>query len=375
MSGQHALLSASGADRWIHCPPSVRLCENEKDQSTDYAAEGTDAHALCEYLLNTSLGRQVPDPREGLSHYDQEMQDSAEGYVSYVTDLLEETRLRCPHPLTLAEQRVDFSRWAPGGFGTADCLILADGTMHVVDFKYGKGVAVDADHNPQMMLYALGALDAFGDLYDAEAVTMTIYQPRRNSISECTLTVQELTAWAEETLKPAAELAYRGEGEFACGAWCRFCKARATCRKRAEENLKLARMDFAPGPLLSDEEVAEVLAQIDDLTAWASDIKAYALSEAIKGREWNGYKLVEGRSNRQYTDPALAARLVAEAGYDPYEKKLLGITAMTRLLGKKKFGEILGGCVEKPRGKPTLVPIDDKRPAVTAAELDFKEET
>ena len=271
-----------------------------------------------------------------------------------------------------SEMKALYSKYVESGFGTGDCVLIADGTLNIVDYKHGKGVEVSADHNPQMMLYALGALELFDALYDIDTVTMTIYQPRRSNVSTYTVSTAELLEWAETVLKPTAELAFKGEGEFHCGEWCRFCKAKADCRERARANLALAAYDFAEPPLLTDEEVEEVLSKVDDLVSWANDIKEYALQAAISGKAWNGWKVVEGRSNRKYTDERLVAAAVIAAGHDPYEQKLLGITEMQKTLGKAKFDEILGRFITKPQGKPTLVPMSDKRPAMNTAASDFE---
>lgn len=378
--GRHALLSASSSHRWINCPPSARLCESYEDKSSDYAAEGTDAHGLCEYKLKSALGMEAQDPTENLSYYNEEMEDCAIGYAAFVMDLVDEAKEKSADPVVLIEQRLDYSRFVESGFGTGDCVIVADGTLHIVDYKHGKGVQVDADNNPQMMLYALGALEIFDGIYDIDTVSMTIYQPRRANISTFTITKDELYEWVEGTLKPAAELAYSGEGDFKCGSWCLFCKAKQDCRKRAEYNMELAKYDFMLPPLLTDEDIEIILGRIDGLVSWANDIKEYALQAAVSGKEWNGWKLVEGRSNRRYTDENLVAATVTAAGYDPYERKVLGVTAMTALLGKKRFEEVLAGFIEKPQGKPTLVPESDKRPAYEPAQQaeraknDFKED-
>ena len=370
----HALLSASSSDRWLHCPPSARLCEAYEDKGSDYAAEGTDAHTLCEFKLRNALGMQVEDPTESLEWYDQEMEDCASGYAAYVTELLAETHRTCADPVVLIEQRVDFSRWVEQGFGTADCVIIADGAMHVIDFKYGLGVLVSAEDNPQMKCYALGALELFDALYDIDTVAMTIYQPRRQNIGTFTLPKHELYLWADEVLKPTADLAFAGDGNFLCGEWCGFCKARNECRARAEANLELARYDFKRPPLLTDEDIEDILGKVDSLVAWASDIKEYALEQAVSGKEWRGWKLVEGRANRRYTSEAAVEQAVANAGYDPYERKLLGITAMQKRLGKARFDELLSAYIEKPQGKPTLVPESDTRPAMNSAKSDFTED-
>ena len=373
MATKHALLSASSSDRWIHCPPSARLSETYEDKGSDYAAEGTDAHSLCEYKLKTALGMEADDPTDNLDWFNQEMDDCASGYAAYVLEQVEAAKETCSDPVVLIEQRVDFSRWVEEGFGTADCIIIADGTLQVIDFKYGLGVLVSATENPQMMCYALGALELFDGIYDIDTVRMTIYQPRRDNLSTYELSKDDLHTWADDVLKPAAELAFAGDGNFLCGEWCGFCKAKNACRARADANLELAKYDFKLPPLLTDEDVEDILGKIDDLVSWASDIKEYALAQAISGKQWSGFKLVEGRSNRRYVNDATVAAAVTEAGFDPYEQKLLGITAMQKMLGKARFDEVLSGLIEKPQGKPTLVPESDKRPAMNTAITDFKD--
>ena len=370
----HALLSASSSHRWLHCPPSARLCEGYDDKGSNFAAEGTDAHTLCEYKLRAALGMEAKDPTEDLSWYDAEMEESANGYAAFVMELVEEAKKNCSDPVVLIEQRLDYSRYVAEGFGTGDCVIIADGTLHIVDFKYGRGILVEAEDNPQMMLYALGALELFDCLYDIDTVSMTIFQPRRGNVSTYTLPKADLYEWADTVLAPAAELAWSGEGEYHCGEWCQFCKAKADCRERANANMELAKYEFKQPPLLTDEEVEEILGRIDELIAWASDIRDYALQAAIGGKHWTGYKLVEGRSNRKYTDERAVVAAVRAAGYDPYEHKVLGVTAMTTMLGKKQFNDILGGLVAKPQGKPTLVPNSDKRPAMTNIINEFMED-
>ena len=370
----HSLLSASSSHRWLHCPPSARLCEGYDDKGSNFAAEGTDAHALCEYKLRAALGMEAKDPTENLSWYDAEMEESANGYAAFVMELVEEAKKNCSDPVVLIEQRLDYSRYVAEGFGTGDCVIIADGTLHIVDFKYGRGILVEAEDNPQMMLYALGALELFDCLYDIDTVSMTIFQPRRGNVSTYTLPKADLYEWADTVLAPAAELAWSGEGEYHCGEWCQFCKAKADCRERANANMELAKYEFKQPPLLTDEEVEEILGRIDELIAWASDIRDYALQAAIGGKHWTGYKLVEGRSNRKYTDERAVVAAVRAAGYEPYEHKVLGVTAMTTMLGKKQFNDILGGLVTKPQGKPTLVPDSDKRPAMTSIINEFMED-
>ena len=374
MATKHAVLSASSSERWLNCPPSARLCEAYEDKGSDYAAEGTDAHALCEFRLKQALGIPADDPIENLSWYNEEMEDCAAGYAAYVSELLETAKQTCADPVVMIEQRVDFSRWVKEGFGTADCIVIADGVLNICDYKNGQGCLVLADRNPQMMLYALGALEIFDGIYDIDTVRMTIYQPRKSNISVYEMDKADLYEWANSELTQKAQLAYEGQGSFSCGEWCRFCKAKAECRERAEANLALARYEFQTPALLADEEIADILGKVDALTAWASDVKEYALQQAISGTAFPGWKLVEGRSNRKYTSEAAVAAAVEGAGFNPYEKKLLGITAMQKLLGKSRFEELLAPYIEKPQGRPTLVRSSDKRPEWNTAKNDFMEE-
>ena len=368
----HAVLSASSSKRWLNCTPSAKLNAEIPDITTEYAKEGTDAHELAEYKVNQLLGIKADNPAENFDYYNQEMEDCTDSYAQYIAEQMSQYS----SPVVMVEQRLDFSRYVPGGFGTGDCIIVADDVLTVIDFKYGKGVAVEAEYNPQMMLYALGALEMFSILYDINEVKMVIFQPRIENISEFSMPISDLMSWAENELKPKAELAAKGEGEFFAGEHCRFCKVKATCRKRAEYNLAIAKYDFAPPDMLEDSEIEMILERADALIAWAADVKEYALSEALKGRKWNGYKVVEGRSNRKYTDEKMVAAVVKEAGKDPYsEPKILGINEMTKLLGgKKKFDELLNKYVCKPQGKPTLVPESDKRKEWSSAENDFQED-
>lgn len=374
MPDQHAVLSASSSHRWLACPPSALLCARERDSPGAFALQGTDAHSLCEYKVRKAIGMDAEDPTENLTYLDEEMMDATDQYEQFVMEQVAAARERCADPIVLVEQRLDFSRWVPDGFGTGDCVIVADEVLTVIDFKYGLGVLVSAEENTQMMCYALGALSMFDDIYDIREVQMTIFQPRRENVSTYAMTRDELLTWAENTLAPTARLAAEGGGEFCAGSHCQFCKVKAVCRKRADENMALAALDFADPALLSDEEIEAVLAKADELTSWASDVKEYALQQAVSGKEWHGWKLVEGRSSRKYVNEDAAAEAVKAAGYDPYEHKVLGITAMTKLLGRSRFDELLGGLVTRPQGRPTLVPQSDKRPAMHSAANDFMEE-
>lgn len=373
---KHAKLSASSAHRWMNCNPSANLEREFADRTSEAAAEGSAAHALCEHKLRKALKMRSTRP---VSKYDSdEMEMYTDSYVEFVLEQIEVAKQHCTDPFVLIEQRLDFSCYVPDGFGTGDCLIVADKLLHIIDFKYGLGVLVEAEENPQMMLYALGALRLFDALYDIDTISMSIFQPRRENVSTWTITVAELEDWAEKTLRPKAELAFKGEGAFNPGSWCTFCKAAVKCRARAEEKLSLAQYEFAKPPLLTDEEIEDILSRLDDLTKWANEIAAYAQDAAINhGKQWNGFKLVEGRSIRKYSDETAVVAAATAAGYrDIYKKSLIPITEMEKLMGKKTFAEVLGGLVIKPQGKPTLVPASDKRPAIhTGANHDFTEIT
>ena len=368
---RHAYLSASASHRWLSCPPSAKLCAEIRDEASPYAKQGTDAHELCEYKVLKALGQDVQDPTENLDFFDQEMEACTDEYRNYCMEQYENAKQYCSDPQVLVEQRLDFSKWVPDGFGTGDCLIVADKVLQIIDFKYGLGILVEAENNPQMMCYALGALDLYDGIYDIETVEMTIFQPRRDNISTFSISKEDLLNWAENFLAPTAQLAYNGEGDFHAGDHCQFCKVKATCRKRAEYNMELAAYDFELPAKLEESEIAEILPKIDSLITWANDIKDYALQQALSGVTYKGFKVVEGKSNRKYIDEEAVAFTVKDHGYDPYEKKLLGITAMTSLLGKKRFEELLGGLVAKPPGKPALVPESDKRPSLNTAKDDF----
>ena len=373
MSVKHALLSASSAHKWIPCPPSALLSKKFEDASSSFAQEGTDAHTLAQYKLEKVLGIDTKDPTKSLIFYNEEMNNHAENYAAFVLEQLEKAKKSCTDPQLLIEQKLGFSRYVPEGYGHVDCLIIADGTLTVIDYKYGLGIKVSAEKNPQMFCYALGGLALFDGIYDIDNIHLVIYQPRRENISEFNISKSELIKWAEEVLAPTAQLAIKGEGEYKAGEHCQFCKAKRTCRKCAEYNLELAKYDFELPATLDNDEIAAILTKADELVSWANDVKEYALKEALKGTKFEGFKVVSGRSNRKYTDEDAVADTVIAAGKDPYEKKLLGITAMTALLGKKTFEDILGGLTFKPPGKPVLVTADDKRPEYNSAYEDFDE--
>lgn len=386
---KHALLSASGAKRWMACPPSARLEDSfPEEQTSDFAEEGTFAHAYAELLLKNNLNmlpKKVFDKEQKelqkSKYYSQALEDYIQSYVSIIMEHSSEAKSKCNDSMILLEQKVDYSLWVPEGFGTSDVLIISDGAMEVIDLKYGKGVSVSAEDNPQMRLYALGALNVFSDLYDINTVKMTIIQPRLDSISTDSIEVVDLINWAEFELAEKARLAYAGEGEFQAGEHCKFCKAKATCRARADENLQLAKYEFAVPALLAESEISEILKKVEQLQAWASDVKDYAYEQATKhGKKWTGWKLVEGRSNRMYRDKDEVAAKLKEEGYAEctiYEKSLYGVTAMEKVLGKKLFEDYLKDLIIKPAGKPVLVLESDKRQEINglqSAVSDFSED-
>lgn len=373
----HAVLSASGSHRWLNCLPSARLELEFENKESNAAAEGTAAHALCEHKLKKALHMRSKRPVS--SYNTDEMEEHSDAYVEFVMEQLELAKQSCTDPLILIEQRLDFSCYVPQGFGTGDCIIIGDKNLHIIDFKYGMGVLVDVVDNPQMKLYALGALEIYDSLYDIEEVSMTIFQPRRENVSTWTIPVKELKDWAENELRPKAKKAYEGEGDYLPGEWCTFCRAAVKCRARAEEKLKLAQMEFKLPPLLTDSEIEEVLSKLSDLTKWANEIITYATDAAVNhGKEWHGFKVVEGRSVRKYKDEEAIAEAAKANGYkDIYRQSLITLTEMQKLMGKKKFEEILGGLIHKPPGKPTLVPLSDKRPAMNISNVknEFNEIT
>lgn len=367
----HALLSPSSASRWLACTPSARLEDRFPSTDTPATIEGTRAHAWAEYQLCLALGLKDCPNREELYEDDIDMVTCAEGYAEFVGSLVSLARANTPDAEILTEVPLDLTAYVPEGFGTADAVIVGDGCLYVVDYKYGKGVSVSADLNPQMMLYALGVLDIFEMAYDIQTVSLNIYQPRIGNISTYDISVEELKRWAEEELKPAAKKAFAGEGEVVTGPHCRFCRASAICRQQAREAVGLfERLSSKSGDSLSPEEVAEVLAAREKMASWLKSVEEYALRQAISGEVLPGYKLVAGRSIRRFTDAdAVASRLI-DNGYDAAliyrPRELLTITEMERLLKKSNFTQLLGDLVDKPEGKPTLVPDSDPRPSISA---------
>nr|DAS95811.1 MAG TPA: Protein of unknown function (DUF2800) [Caudoviricetes sp.] len=372
MPDSHALLSASSAHRWLNCPPSAKAVEGTADAPSDAALQGTAAHALAEHKLLRALKCRSKRPTS--EWIDDEMDALTSDYVDFVLERLAEVRQTCPDAQVFVEQRLDYSHVAPGGFGTGDCVIVAEPTLHVIDLKYGMGVQVSAVDNPQLKLYGLGALAAFGALYDITEVQLSIFQPRRANVETWTISTADLITWGQETVAPIAAIAAAGGGEYKAGAWCQFCRIAPTCRARADANLALARHEFAPPAELTLDEVAGVLTRIPELKAWASNVEAWALAQAQAGTQVPGFKVVAGRSVRKYSDEAAVAEAAKQAGYtDIWDKKLIGITAMEKLMGRSTFKDVLGDLVVKPEGRPTLVPESDKRPALqrVSAATDF----
>ena len=378
-SRAHARLNASASHRWMMCPPSVRLSERFADKPSRYAEEGTFLHELCELKLHRYLGDMTPEALEAQyavhrdsDFYSDEAESVTDEYVSFCVETIEAVRASCPDPLILVEHRLDYSEYVPEGFGTGDLVIVADGVLEVVDFKGGRGVRVEAERNSQLMLYGLGALLEFDPLYDIRNVRMTIVQPRLNNISTYETTTDELIRWAEKEVRPKALLAYEGKGEFCAGEWCRFCRARYTCRKRSEYHIRLAERDFKAPDLLTDEEILDILPVAESLHNWVADLIAYATQQAVDGKAWPGYKLVAGRSVRKYTSEAEVIRAATEAGYtDIYKTTLLGVGDLEKRMGRKKFSEVLGKYVVKPVGAPQLVPESDPRKPYSDAASDF----
>ena len=380
----HAILSASGASRWMACTPSARLEEQFPDSTSEYAREGTLAHELCELKIRKNLiepmhTRTYNSKLKKIKEHElwqDEINKHTDTYLEYIQGLVHS--YNCT-PAVMVEKKVDFSSYVPDGFGTADCIIIAEGTLHVIDFKYGKGVAVSAENNPQMKLYGLGAYLEYSFLYAIDKVKMTIVQPRLDDISECEISTTELMEWAEEVVKPLAEKAYKGEGTYIAGNHCKFCRAKATCRERARMNLETSKFDFKEPALLSDEEVGEALKMAQDLAKWAEDLKDYALAESLKGKLIPGWKAVEGRGSRVFTDNEEALKVLIGSGIDEtmlYERKQLTLAQIEKVLGPKQFKELVGSYVEKAAGKPTLVVETDKREAITnedSIKNDFKE--
>lgn len=360
MPEKHAMLGASSAARWLACPPSAKLNFALPEQTSAAAEEGTRAHALAEKVLRAWLAGRPPDT---LVCDDMEMREAVERYTGICIEKVNEARKASADAQVFVEHMLDFSRWVPGGFGTGDMVMISDDLLEVVDFKYGKGVKVEAAGNAQMRLYALGMFDEFGLLYGAQKVHMTIVQPRLDSVETAEMTVKELLAWIDAQ-KDAIALAAAGEGARHAGAHCRFCKAKATCRTLADYELAGVKEDFAATDL-TEMEIADIISRAASIKRWLTDIESYALGQAMDGKTIPGMKLVEGRRVRRVADQSKAIEKLLAAGYPLDEivkpQELETLTRLSKVVGKKKLDEVLDGLIEKPRGKPTLVPMDDRR--------------
>ena len=370
MPNEHAILSASSSHRWMNCTPSARLEQEFQEYESTAAKEGTAAHALAEHKLKRKLKMRSDRPVSEFN--DEDMELYTDDYSDYVYEQYKKAQRYDENAQIFIEQRLDFSCYVPDGFGTGDAVIISKGKIQIIDLKYGQGVLVNAENNSQMMLYALGALKKFGKDYEIKKVKLVIFQPRRENVSVWETTVTQLKKWAEKKLRPRAEMAFKGTGNYQPGSHCQFCKAAAKCRARAEENLKLAQEEFKKPPLLTDAEIESILSKIQGLKKWADEIWEFALEQALKGKQWNGFKVVQGKSVRKYSDEQKVVDACNKAGYkDIYVKKLITLTEMEKLMGKKVFNEVLGSLIEKPAGKPTLVEESDKRPAITTAMNEF----
>lgn len=385
----HALLGASKAEQWINCPPSARQQEHVPDKRSEYADEGTAAHELSEMILRRTLtpcneaerlklDKAIENFKAKNQYYCPEMESAVSDYVDVVTERFFAAKARSSDAVLLLEDRLDFTEWVPGGYGTGDVVIISDEVMEIIDLKYGKGVPVSAIGNPQLRLYGLGAWWNWNYLYSIREVSLTIVQPRLDSVSTDTLLLSELVQWAETVVKPAAALADAGEGDYKSGDHCRWCKVKATCRARADENMKALVYEFQDPALLSLDEVGSVLFVAEQLQAWAKDVKDYAFEQAKNGTKIPAWKLVEGRSNRAITDKDLAWKSLEEAKIDDDKylkpRELLGIGELEKRIGKKELVALVGDLIVKPQGKPTLAPETDPRPEMNSVENDFANE-
>lgn len=381
---KHAILSASSSNKWLICTPSARLEENFENKTSEYMAEGTLAHAIAEFKVKSyflepiskaTYTRRLNKLKKD-EHFDKEMLTHTDTYLEYIKGVALETNTK---PFIAVEQKVDYSDYAPEGFGTADCILISKNTLHVIDFKYGKGVEVSAEENPQMKLYALGAIKQFGMFYDIKTIRLTIVQPRKDNISEFETAKEDLFSWGETVVKPQAQKAFMGIGDFVQGNHCRFCKAKGACEFRAKENMKVVGeiKEKQIRGILSNEEIADILNKTEGLNDWIKSVSEYALDEILKGNSVPGYKAVEGKSNRKIIDIDKAFEILEANGIDEallYERKPLTLTQLEKTIGKKQVAESIGDYIEKPKGAPTLAKETDKRQAYeikTSAKEDF----
>ena len=403
----HAVLGASSAHRWLICTPSARLCEKLTSrfgsESSPYAAEGTKAHALAEMKVRLAYykadgmtaakhSRMSPEQQEAylginefrfkalrneLGDIPKDMEQATDSYCDIVMEKYLSAKEADPGAQLYLEQRLDYSAWVPSGFGTGDCIIVSDSLLEVCDYKHGKGIPVDAVGNPQLRLYGLGAMERFGRLYDFQSVRMTIIQPRLDSVSEETLTCEDLTSWAAEEVVEKAKQAWTGSGEFVPGEHCRFCAAKAVCSARVAQAMRMFQYGLEAPGLIPDEQIPSILGMLNDAEAWIKDIRAYAENQALHGQVWPGWKLVHGKKpNRQWADPEEVKAQLLRAGYpaDQFQEvKLKPVGEIEKALGKKAFQALVGGLVSQGEGKLTLVPADDKRVEFASADADFQD--
>lgn len=379
----HAVLSPSGASRWLACTPSARLEESFPNSTSEAAEEGTVAHALGELLIKQKLKlltkaqfNKSLKEIEADKYYSGSMHEYADEYATFVVEKFNAAKKQTSDAEIFIEQKIDLTQFIPEGFGTGDCFIVADRILDFTDYKHGKGVRVDAVNNKQMMIYALGAYIEFSILFEIETVRMTIYQPRIDNISTFEISVKELLEWAEEELKPRAQLAFEGKGNYVPGDHCRFCRAKALCKANANKQMKPITDNHYKNPdLMNKLDVSYIVKEGDAIVKWINSVKEFALAEALNGENFEGLKLVEGRSNRVYSNPDEVAKALIGAGYKEaiiYEKNLLGLTKMEKALGKKEMETLIGNLIVKPSGKPSLVDIADKRPEWNSAVSDFE---
>lgn len=372
MNRDHAFLSASSAHRWLNCTLSPMLEKDIPDTVNEYTEEGTLAHEIAETILKHAIGT-ISD-----EEHDRILQELKE-HESFYEGMLEEVKVYTDYCLSkygkvYVEYTLDLSPYVPEGFGTADCVVIHDHQIEVVDLKFGKGVEVSPKDNPQLMLYGLGALEAFDYIYDIEEVTMSVAQIRLHDVESYTMKAEDLRKWGEEVVKPKAQLAFEGKGETKAGEWCTFCKMKDRCKTRSQYLLE-SYEKYKGKEELKPEELAEILEKAKDIKKWLSDVEKYALDLALKGTDIPGFKVVEGRSNRIIVDPDALAKVLINLGYNEQEIfELKSITALEKLLGKKKFAEISQKYITKPEGKPTLAKMSDKRQELVETEFKFFKE-
>lgn len=386
----HAILSASGASRWLNCTPSAQLEDKfGEKKSSSYAEEGTVAHELAELYLSKDLFNMSDKLFESkleeiMSNklFNEEMLDFVPVYTDYCAEEFVSAKATSSLAVMEIEQRLDLTEFIPDSFGTADCVIIKDDVMQVIDLKYGKGVPVYADWNKQLMLYGLGALRKYDTMYDISEIVLTIVQPRINNISSWQISVSDLLEWAHSELKPKADMAFAGEGELSPGEWCKFCSVKNKCRKLYEQQMEIAKYEFASAEFLTDEEIADLVIRAPKFLEWINSIQEYAQEKAVTERkEWPGLKLVEGVSRRKWAaeDSIIVETLFAKVPElsedDIFDMKLKSISGIEKLIGKKRFATQFAELTVKPQGKPQLVSINDKRPAMgnDQAKLDFSE--